>query len=349
MNPRDSTMNHLKQTRALVAAVLLCCATGAIAQQLNTPTANDPVTARRCQEFVGWKFGMFLHFNLATFNNAEWAGGYEDPATFAPDKLDCGQWADAAKAAGMKYAVLTVKHTEGYPLWDSACTTHDITAFKNYKQGKGDIVREFVDAFRKRGIKIGLYYCAPGDYDNRYGNTLPPGKPSLHGMPPEAAGDYAGFMKKQFTELLTRYGPIDLIWCDQYKVILSLNQWYDIKAHIKKLQPECLVLANNSHDFKETDIHSFEYPIYKNEKGYPPVGNTIPSEVCDTITTNGTWFWHPDSDQHMRSAEEVVKVIRKCNERRANYLLDFGPDRSGRMPEAFVKRLKEIGELLERK
>ena len=90
----------------------------------------------------------------------------------------------------MKYAVLTVKHTEGYPLWDSAHTTHDITAFKNFKDGKGDIVREFVDAFRKRGIKVGFYYCAPGDFDNRFGNTLPEGKPSLHGMPPEAAGRF---------------------------------------------------------------------------------------------------------------------------------------------------------------
>ena len=113
------------------------------------------------------------------------------------------------------------------------------------------------------------------------------------------------------------------------------------------MQPNCLVIANNSHDFKETDIHSYEYPIYKDENGYPPAANTIPAEVCDTITTNGTWFWQPDSEQKMRSAEEVAAVIRKCNERRANYLLDFGPDRTGRMPAAFVNRMKEIGALLE--
>ena len=332
--------------RAL-AATLICWAHGAFAQGTSTsPAVGDQVAARLGQEFLNWKFGIFLHFNIATFNGQEWAGGYEDPATFAPEKLDCGQWADAAKAAGMKYAVLTVKHTGGWCLWPSACTTHSVAAFKNFKQGKGDIVREFVDAFRARGLKVGVYYCAPGHFDGRFGNTLPPGKPSLHGMPPEAAGDYAGFMKKQFTELLTRYGPIDLIWCDQYKVILSLDQWYDLKAHIKKLQPNCLVIANNSHDFKETDIHSYEYPVYRNESGYPAAGNTIPSEVCDTITTSGSWFWQPDSEQKMRSAQEIVTAVRKCNERRANYLLDFGPDRSGRLPDAFVKRLKEIGVLL---
>lgn len=332
--------------KLMMAAAIFAGALGALAQPMNNSTLPDPATAKLAEDFLSWKFGVFLHFNIATFNDQEWAGGYEDPLSFAPDQLDCGQWADAVKAAGMKYAVLTVKHTEGYPLWDSACTTHDITAFKNFKQGKGDIVREFVDAFRSRGLKVGFYYCAPGYYDGKYGNTLPDGKPSLHGMPPEAAGDYVGFMKKQFTELLTQYGPIDLIWCDQYKVILSLDQWYELKALIKKLQPNCLVIANNSHDFKETDIHSYEYPIYKNEDGYPAAGNSIPSEVCDTITTSGCWFWHPDVDTQMRSAEEVVAVIRKCNERRANYLLDFGPDRHGLMPEAYVRRLKEIGALL---
>ncbi len=331
------------------AAALLICVTVAFAQQHNLAPAADPAPAKLGEKFLKWKFGLFLHFNIATFNGQEWANGYEDPLTFAPDKLDCAQWADAAKAAGMKYAVLTVKHTEGYPLWDSKLTTHDITAFKNFKSGKGDIVREFVDAFRQRGIKIGFYYCAPGDFDNRFGNTLPPGKTSLHGMPPEAAGDFHGFIKKQFTELLTNYGPVDLIWCDQYKVKFSLDQWYDIKAHIKRLQPNCLVVANNSHDFKETDIHSYEYPLYKNDKGYPAADNTNPSEVCDTIVDCGNWFWQPGLEPHIRSANEVVNVVRMCNERHANYLLDVGPDRSGRIPEAFVKRMKEIGSLLNKR
>jgi len=342
-------MTTSKNAKAIIVAVIASIqvmATTASAQQAQPVASNAPAQTieKLREEFLNWKFGMFIHFNLGTFVDAEWAGGYETPAAFAPSKLDCRQWADAAKAAGMKYAVLTVKHTEGYPLWDSAHTTHDVTAFKNFKGGKGDIVREFVDAFRSRGIKIGFYYCAPGDFDNRFGNKLPEGKPSLHGMPPEAAGDFQGFMKKQFTELLTNYGPIDLIWCDQYQVKLKKPQWHDIKAHIRKLQPTCLVIANNSHKFDETDIHSYEYPIYKNEKGYPAPGNTIPAEVCDTLVNNGCWFWHPGVDAHMRSAEDIVKVLRMCNERRANYLVDVGPDRNGLIPEAFVKRLKEIGE-----
>ena len=332
----------------LSGALLLGLVTAVLAQDADktAPTADTAKARTPAQaEFLKWKFGLFLHFNIATFNGQEWANGYEDPLTFAPTNLDCGQWADAAKAAGTKYAVLTVKHTEGYPLWDSAVTTHDITAFKNFKQGQSDIVREFVDAFRARDIKVGFYYCAPGNYDNRFGNTLPTNQPSLHGMPPEARGDYAGFMRQQFTELLTRYGSVDLIWCDQYRVKLKAKEWADLKALIHRLQPNCLVIANNSHKLSETDIYSYEYPIYKNEKGYPSATNTIPSEVCDTIVNCGNWFWQPGVDPHIRSADDIVGVLKKCNDRHANYLLDVGPDRSGRIDDAAVKRLQEIGDL----
>jgi len=169
-----------------------------------------PVSQLR-EDFLKWKFGMFIHFNVATSNEREWSNGHEDPATFAPDKLDCNQWADAASTAGMQYAVLTVKHTGGWCLWDSEFTDHDATAFCNYKRGKGDIVRQFVDAFRERGLKVGLYYCFPGNYTGRHGNpSLLEGEEDLHGLPPEAKGGYPGFIKKQLTELLTRYGPISM-------------------------------------------------------------------------------------------------------------------------------------------
>ena len=149
---------------------------------------GKPISQRK-EDFLKWKFGMFIHFNVATFNEREWATGCEDPATFAPDKLDCNQWIDAAAAAGMKYAVLTVKHTGGWCLWDSKQTeSHDMAAFVHYKNGKGDIVGKFVDACRKRGIRVGLYYCLPGDFAGR--RHLPEGEEDLHGLAPEARGRY---------------------------------------------------------------------------------------------------------------------------------------------------------------
>ena len=227
---------------------------------------------------------MFIHFNMATFNEREWATGYEDPASFTPEDLDCNQWIDAAAAAGMKYAVLTVKHTGGWCLWDSEQTgTHDVTAFVKYKGGKGDIVREFVDACRKRNMRIGLYYCFPGDFSKR---RLAEGKEDLHGLPPEAKGDFAGFIKKQLSELLTQYGQIDLLWIDQYSNKYTRGDWQDIKLHIKSHQSDCIVIANNSLDFKETDIHSYEYPWLKGSRparALPPEGNRHPAEVCDMM------------------------------------------------------------------
>ena len=120
-------------------------------------TAAEPEGEKQLSEsqkaFQKLKFGIFLHFNMATFFPVEWASGYEDPLKFTPSKLDCEQWADAAKSIGMKYAVLTVKHTGGWCLWPSDATKHDTEQFKNFKDGKGDIVKEFVDAFRKKGLK----------------------------------------------------------------------------------------------------------------------------------------------------------------------------------------------------
>jgi alpha-L-fucosidase len=292
-----------------------------------------------------WRFGMFIHFNLGTFADLDWAGGYEDPALFRPSKLDCGQWADVAKEAGMAYLVLTVKHTEGIALYDSALTTHDVTMFRNFRGGRGDVVREFVDACHSRGLKAGLYYCFPGDYaDAEHRNAPPAGKPDLHGLPPEAAGDYVGFMKKQLAELLTKYGPIDLLWIDQHANKYTGPQWPEIRAYVKSLQPHCLVLANNSHDLWETDILSYEYP-WRQE--LPGADNDSPAEVSDTLQTEARWFWREVTrPSDLQPAEAVVARLRLCNARSADYLLDVPPDRDGLISGPHLQRLREIGALL---
>jgi alpha-L-fucosidase len=297
------------------------------------------------RDFRQWRFGMFIHFNLGTFADLDWAGGYEDPGLFKPDRLDCGQWADAAKAAGMTYLVLTVKHTEGIALYDSAVTTHDITKFRNFRGGKGDIVREFVAACRSRGLKVGFYYCFPGDYaDAAHQNAPPPGQPNLHGLPPEAAGDYVGFMKKQLSELLTNYGPVDLLWIDQFTNKYTRAQWPEIRGYLKSLQPHCLVLGNNAHSLDESDVVSIEFPW---RTTLPRADNALPAEVCDTIQTDARWFWRevkkPDD---LQSAEVLVARLRACNERGANYLLNVPPGPDGLISGPQLQRLREVGALL---
>jgi alpha-L-fucosidase len=294
------------------------------------------------ENFLHWKFGMFLHFNMATFHGVEWATGYEDPKSFAPDMLDCNQWAKAAVSAGMKYAVLTVKHTGGWCLWRSELTpTHSMSAFVNYQDGEGDILREFTDACRKHGLHVGIYYCFPRDL---FGCVE--GKDPLYGLPPEAGADQLEFIKNQLTELLSNYGAIDLIWCDQYQFMIN-QYWPEIVAHIKSRQSNCLVIANNSTDDRETDIHSYEYPwlMAKKRDPLPPVDNMYAAEVCDFIAPG--WFWEDDMNaSKLKTVDEVVNRLRLCNDRNANYLLNVSPDRNGLIPDYAVERLAEIGSCL---
>jgi len=341
---------RLRWLRAMgVVSILLVCGSGTWGEAGDATEAGassgniDAVTAAAQQAFLKLRFGMFLHFNMATYIDREWANGYEDPGLFKPAKLDCGQWADLARAAGMKYAVLTVKHTGGWCLWDSKHTTHDVTSFTNYKAGKGDIVREFVDAFRARGLRIGFYYCLPGSFSlPGHGNLVPDGKRDLHGLPPEAAGDYVGLIKKQLTELLTNYGPVDLMWMDQYRNVHTLLGWPEIRAHVKSIQPRCLVLGNNAHSLDDSDLYSCEFPWAPT--GMPPEGNAIPAEVCDKISR--TWFWNTsDTAEHVRSAEHIMEMLQRCNARNANYLLNVPPDRDGRISGPHLKRMRELAAL----
>lgn len=303
------------------------------------------------QEFQNLRFGIFLHFNMATFFPVEWASGYEDPLKFTPSKLDCGQWADAAKSIGMKYAVLTVKHTGGWCLWDSKYTKHDIAQFKNFKDGKGDIVREFVDAFRKRGLKVGFYYCFPNNFTAKEQNNLPPeGKPDLHGLPPEAQNDYVGFIKNQMKELLTNYGPIDMIWIDQYSNKYTASSWREIKDFIKSIQPKCLVIGNNSHDPKDSDVYGVEVPAHPDN--YPPKDKPMPGEVCDKISS--VWFWNYDNEKTVLTPEDIASKLRMCRDRNSNLLLNVPPDKNGlisgihlKAMENFKKSLKNDHELAE--
>jgi alpha-L-fucosidase len=172
--------------------------------------------------------------------------------------------------------------------------------------------------------------------------------PDLHGLPPEARGNYTAFIKKQLSELLKRYEP-DLLWIDQYPNRYTGQDWLAIKAHIKSVRPGCLVIANNSLKDEETDIHSYELPWLKNaapDRILPPATNTAPAEVCDFLT--GSWFWKVgENETRLRKAKDIADLVRLCNGRRANYLLNVPPDRTGRIPSHSVERLKEIGKLLE--
>jgi alpha-L-fucosidase len=276
-------------------------------------------------EYVALNFGMFIHFNMSTFDrtayysvSGEWGLGHTDEKKFNPTKLDCGQWADIAKSAGCSYMVLTTKHHDGFCLWPSKYTTHDVSS----ASCTTDVVRQFVDSARSRGMKVGFYYSIR-DLTNGYSLS---------------------FIKGQLTELLSNYGDVICIWFDGwgwgpgYKSVP-----YDtIRNLIHSIQPKCLLIENNHEfNFKHTELIEYEMPI----DGSPKLGNTLPTEGNMPIRSDHLWFWHPDKQCDLMTAAAIVGQLNDNNSRNAAYMLDLTPDTTGRIPECQVTRMKEVGAL----
>lgn len=285
------------------------------------------------KDFRSWKYGMFLHVGLETFSSPheEWvntSGTKYAPADFkmAPT-LNCGQWADAAKAAGMKYMVLTARHHSGFSLWPTAQNTFDIES-SPYKE---DIVKQYTDSCRSRGLKVGLYYST---WD-RHGQSL----------------DY---VKAQLTELLTNYGDVDILWFDGWGWHLGYGDitWDAVRTHIRDLQPNCIVLENNKElNFFHSDIIAFE----RNVDGIPEAGKPYSDEcmeTCGNIVTSGgdtgfgNWFYGPGTECGLRSDAFHVSTYNGLQAANSNYLLDVTPDHAGLIPQCQVDQLIRVARTL---
>ena len=175
----------------LLAVLLISCG-----QAPQAPAPNSVVPSARQVEYQEMEFIGFIHFTVNTFTDKEWGYGDESPDIFNPTEFDAEQWAQVAKAAGMKQLILTAKHHDGFCLWPSRYTQHSVK-HSLWKNGQGDIVREFVDACRSHGLKVGLY-LSPWDRNH-----------AEYGTP-----TYIEYYHNQLRELLTEYGEISEIWFD---------------------------------------------------------------------------------------------------------------------------------------
>ncbi|MCC6287040.1 MAG: alpha-L-fucosidase [Chitinophagaceae bacterium] len=218
------------------------------------PTANQYAALRN--EFIA-----FIHFGPNTFTRMEWGTGMEDPKIFDLKELHTDQWCEAMKAAGMKMVIITVKHHDGFVLWQSRYTKHGIMS-SGYKDGKGDIFRELVNSCKKYGLKVGIY-LSPADLfqienpDGLYGNlskytkrTIPravPGRPFANKKTFEAeVDDYNEYFMNQLFELLTEYGPIDEVWFDGAHPKTKGGQKYNYlawKKLINTLAPRAVIFG----------------------------------------------------------------------------------------------------------
>jgi Alpha-L-fucosidase len=285
--------------------------------------------------YVAQKFGMFIHFNMSTFARyqyntpgGEWELGNEDENLFNPTSLNLGQWADVAKSAHCKYVVLTAKHHGGFCIWPSngpwSKKPHGIAQSAWYQQsGKRDILREFVDSVRSRGMEPGFYYSVRDE-------TNPPTLPMVLG---------------QLTELLTNYGDIKIIWFDGWGWYVGYFQipYAPVANLVHELNAKLghhTIISENNHQKSlwNTEIVQWEIPI----DGPPLAGNTLPSEGNEPIRLDNCWFWHPMASAS-KSTQFILNRISSANAVNATYLLDLTPDTTGLIPQYQVQAMNDIG------
>jgi alpha-L-fucosidase len=311
----------------LAAAGGIAAATAFPATAVATTSGNRYALQKR---FVDWRFGMFIHFNMGTFHDMEWVNPNQDPRSFNPTALDCGQWADAARAAGMRFAVLTAKHHDGFCLWPSRFTDYDVMSSGH----PHDVVRSYVDAFRSRGVTPCLYFSI-WDRTNGVG---PP-------VWDEDAPINLELVKGQLTELLTRYGRIPLLifdgWAWHPRLGHNTVPFGEIRAHVAALQPDCLVLDLNGLTVPwDSDLTFIEEP-----KGgvFCPPGNTYAASQGQTISPAG-WFWHPSTPSAVLTPEQIVDGhLSVLEPRYCTFILNCPPNPQGLLDSTVVETLRAVG------
>ncbi len=294
-------------------------------------------------EFLDWEFGVFFHFGIRSFfpGHKDWDGKEMPMEAFNPTELDCENWLKTAKAGGATYAILTCKHHDGFALWPTKHSEYSV-AGSRWKDGKGDVVREFVDACRKVGLKVGLYYSPAqwGKYAISFKN----------------AEEYDEYFISQIRELLTGYGKIDYLWFDGCG---SEGHEYDkariVKA-INEYQPEILTFCDpewspgvrwigNEDGYASLNnplvVSSTDFSELSTEEQKLSSAMFLPAE-CDCKIRN-TWFYD-DNEETLKSVDELFGMYEMSVGHGSNFLLNIGPDNRGLLPEADAERFLALGE-----
>nr|WP_307727950.1 alpha-L-fucosidase [Massilia terrae] len=267
---------------------------------------------------------------------------WEVAKDFNPQHYDPEKWMAAAQAAGMQYVVLTTRHHDGFALWPSAYGGFNT---KNYMGGR-DLVRPFVDAARKYGLKVGLYYSPPNwHFDRDYMNFMYYGTARMNPWLPELDADlkprtvfktneekarhlaeYNAVVKGQVEELLTRYGKIDMLWFDGAIPAPEGDAPRLTQARVRELQPGIVLSPRYFHD---GDFATFEGPVLKTGK----VSRGQWAEWCTTWTQGWSYTKTPFYSAGFELAN--LALARSLN---INLLLNVGPDANGELaPEAYTK------------
>ncbi len=350
-------------TKAAIGAAL-AVASASSAATVPPPAPYGPVPSARQLRWHALETYAFIHFSPNTFTNKEWGYGDEDPSVFNPTDFDADQIIGALKAAGMKGAILTAKHHDGFCLWPTKTTEHSI-AKSTWRGGKGDVVRDISDACKRAGLKFGVY-LSPWDRNN----------------PKYATPEYIGIYRAQLSELLTNYGPLFEVWHDganggdgyyggaREKRSIDPSTYYDWPntwALMRKLQPNAVIFSDVGPDIRwvgnesgfanETCWETFEpkgpdgrapapgHAMYREgTSGHRDGSRWMPAE-CDVSIRPG-WFWHAEQNGQVKTPRELLDLYYRSVGRGASFLLNLPPDNRGRAHENDVASLAECGRLV---
>ena len=357
-------MTKLKMLIPALAAVL---AAGAFADgQPKIDNIFNETAAEKARRMAWWthdRFGMFIHFGLyAMPARHEWVRNREYITNevydekyfkrFNPDLFDAKAWARAAKAAGMKYMVLTSKHHEGFCNWDTATTDYKIT---NTPFGR-DLVREYVEACRAEGLKVGFYYSIIDwhhpDFTVDKTHPLRPkdGKTWSKEKFDELnrgrdMARYRQYMFAQVRELLSNYGKIDIIWYDFTSKGEYGKTWQDWDARnlmkmTRELQPGILVDNRLGLDDTTDDGWDFVTPEQFKVSSWPTVrGKRVPWETCQTFS--GSWGYHRD-EATWKSVPQLLELLVETVSKGGNLILTGGPTARGDCADRANDRLAAL-------
>lgn len=324
---------------------------------------------KRVQWYQDARFGMFIHWGLYSIPaRGEWIRSIEKITKedymqyfdeFDARDYDPRKWAKAAKDAGMKYVVLTAKHHDGFCLFDSKYTDFKAT---NTKAGR-DLIKEYVEAVRAEGLKVGLYFTLIDWYHEDYphfGDRLHPMRGNEKYLDEHRNWDrYVEYFHNQVEEICTNYGKLDILWFDFSYDDMRGEKWGATKLidMVRRLQPQVIidnrleVSGEGRGSLAECKPSAFHGDFISPEQMIPPEGlldvegNPLVWEAC--VTMNNNWGFH-GTDKDYKPAPMLIKKLVECVSKGGNLLLNVGPDAYGNIPSESMNILEEIGRWMDK-
>lgn len=338
------------------------------ASPVQTEAETDPLVLKNLEHFQDMKFGLMIHWGIYSLWGAveswpicdaepygretlpQWEQSGKNVETFMkmyfdlntqfnPIQFDPEVWVDAADEAGMKYLVFTTKHHDGFCMYDSGQTdyktTHPSCPFQTHP--KANILKNLFDTFRRRDFKIGVYYSKADWHNPDYWNPAYPRlarevnyDPTKH---PAMWASYVDFVHKQIRELMTGYGPVDILWLD--------SDW--VKGPSEDINMPGLAQMAREHQPGLIIVNRAVGDRYEN---YKTPEQTVPNAYFERVwesclTMGEQWSYNP-TDEY-KSVRQLIHTLVQIVARGGNLLLNIGPDSMGRLPEEAMERLAEIG------